>query len=60
MDTGTRAALITMRLAAIVVMIASVAAIWNFMLWLPWQVDCALATAAAFAFAYVFEREDGT
>ena len=58
MDTRTRAAIITMRLAALVVMIATVAAIWNFMLWLPWQVDCALATAAAFAFAYAFERED--
>jgi hypothetical protein len=37
-------------------MIASVASLWNFMLWLPWQADCGIATAAAFAFAYKFER----
>jgi hypothetical protein len=58
MDTRTRASIITIRLAAVIVMIASVAALWNFMLWLPWQVDCALATTAAFAFAYKFEREE--
>ena len=45
MDTRTRASIVTIRLAALVVMIASVAALWNFMLWLPWQVDCALAAA---------------
>jgi hypothetical protein len=56
MDTRIRASLVTMRLAAVVVMIASVLALWNFMLWLPWQVDCALAMAAAFAYAYKFER----
>lgn len=59
MDIRIRVAILTMRMAAVVVMIASVAAIWNFMLVLPWQVDCALATAAAFSFAYVFEREGG-
>jgi len=58
MDTRTRVVILTIRLAAIVVMIASVAALWNFMLWLPWHVDFALATAAAFAFAYKFEREE--
>jgi hypothetical protein len=58
MNTRVRASIITMRLAAIVVMIASVGALWNFMLWLPWQVDCMLAVAAAFAFAYKFEREE--
>jgi hypothetical protein len=58
MDIGTRASLIAIRLAALVVMIASVAALWNFMLWLPWQVDCVLAMAASFAYAYKFEREE--
>ena len=57
MDTRTRASIVAIRLAALIVLIASVAALWNFMLWLPWQVDCALAMAAAFAFAYKFERE---
>jgi hypothetical protein len=58
MNIPTRLSIVTIRLAAVVVMIASVSALWNFMLWLPWQVDCALATAAAFAFAYKFEREE--
>ena len=57
MDT-TRASILTIRLAAVVVMIAGATALWNFMLWLPWQVDCMLAVAAAFAFAYKFEREE--
>jgi len=58
MDTRTRASIITIRIAALVVLVASVAALWNFMLWLPWQVDCLLAVAAAFAYAYKFEREE--
>ena len=58
METPTRIVILTIRLAALIVMIASVAALWNFMLWLPWHVDFALATAAAFAFAYKFEREE--
>jgi hypothetical protein len=58
MDSHARALIVVIRLAALVVMIASVAALWNFMLWLPWQVDCVLAAAAAFAFAYKFEREE--
>ena len=58
MNIPTRASIVTIRLAAIVVVIATVPTLWNFMLWLPWQVDCALATAAAFAFAYKFEREE--
>jgi len=57
MDTRTRVVILTIRLAAIVVTIASMVALWNFMLWLPWHVDFALATAAAFVFAYKFERE---
>ena len=56
MDLSTRASLVTIRLAALVVTIASVSALWNFMLWLPWQVDCVLAMAASFAYAYKFER----
>ena len=58
MAIPTRASIIVIRVAAVTVMAATVAALWNFMLWLPWQVDCALATAAAFAFAYAFEREE--
>ena len=58
MKTRTPPSIIAIRLAALIVMIASVAALWNFMLWLPWQVDCVLAGASAFAFAYKFEREE--
>jgi hypothetical protein len=58
MAISTRASIVAIRLSAIIVMVTSVASLWNFMLWLPWQVDCALATAAAFAFAYKFEREE--
>jgi hypothetical protein len=58
MTIPTRASIVAIRLAAVIVMVASVASLWNFMLWLSWQVDCALATAAAFAFAYKFEREE--
>jgi CBS-domain-containing membrane protein len=57
MNTSVRAAIVTIRLAALVVTVATVGALWNFMLWLPWQVDCVLAMAAAFAYAYAFERE---
>jgi len=58
MDTFTRVSIVAMRLAAVVVAIATVAALWNFMLWLPWPVDCGLAGAAALAFAYKFERQE--
>ena len=50
--------IITIRILAVIVMIASVAALCNFMLWLPWQIDCVIAAGAAYAFAYRFERED--
>jgi len=53
-----RVSIIVIRVAALVVLIASVGALWNFMLWLPWQVDCILGVAAALAYAYTFERED--
>ena len=58
MDLPTRASLVAIRLAALVVLIASASALWNFMLWLPWQIDCLLATGSALAFAYKFEREE--
>ena len=58
MDIPTRASIVAIRLAAIIVIVATMAAWWNVMLWLPWQIDCAVATAAAFAFAYTFEREE--
>ena len=58
MDTYTRTLIVVIRLAALVVVVATVAALWNFMRWLPWPVDCAVAAAAAFAFAYKFEREE--
>lgn len=51
-----RVAIWLMRVAALIVTMFSVTALWNFMLWLPWQVDCVAAGAAAFAFAYKFER----
>jgi hypothetical protein len=46
-----------LRILAILGIIVIVPLMWRLMLWLPWQVDCAIATAAAFAFAYRFERE---
>ena len=52
------AVVISLRIAAILLVILIVPLLWRFMLWLPWQVDCVLATAAAFAFAYKFEREE--
>ena len=56
MDPHSRWPIIAIRIAAVIVMIATVASLWNFMLWLPWQADCGIAMAAAFAFAYKFER----
>lgn len=44
------------RFAAVVVLVFALMALWNFMLWLPWQVDCVIAGTAAMAFAYRFER----
>ena len=57
LNTRVRAAIVAIRLAAAIITIATVVALWNLMLWLPWQVDCTLAAAAAFTFAYTFERE---
>jgi hypothetical protein len=50
--------IIGLRLAAVVVMIAAVSLMWRVMASLPWGVDCLIATGAAFAFAYRFEREE--
>ena len=47
-----------LRIVAVLAVIVLVPLIWRLMLWLPWQADCVIATAAAFAFAYKFERED--
>ena len=58
METRTHASIVVVRVAALIVMIASLTALWNVMLWLPWQADCVMATAAAFAFAYTFERQE--
>ena len=58
MDTRTSALIWVIRVAALIVMIASVSALWNFMMWLSWQVDFLFATAAAFAYAYKFERDE--
>ena len=57
MNTRLRASIVAIRVAALIIMVAGVTALWNFMVWLPWQVDCVIAAAAAFAFAYKFERE---
>ena len=58
MDTRTRALIWVIRVAALIVIIASVSALWNVMLWLSWKVDFLFATAAAFAYAYKFERDE--
>jgi len=58
MKIPARGAIIVIRLAALVVLLASAGALWNLMRSLPWQVDCAIAAASALAFAYRFERED--
>jgi hypothetical protein len=47
-----------LRILAVLVIMFVVPILWRLMLWLPWQVDCLIAAAAAFAFAYTFERED--
>ena len=49
---------LALRALAILAIIVVVPLLWRLMLWLPWQLDCVLATAAAFAFAYTFEREE--
>lgn len=46
-----------LRLTAVAVSVIVVAELWRLMAWLPWQVDCLIAAAAAIGFAYRFERE---
>jgi hypothetical protein len=58
MGIPVRRAIIVMRMSALIVLIASVGALWNLMSWLPWQIDGLIAAAAALAFAYRYERED--
>ena len=55
---SVRALLVALRVTAVVATATVLPFLCRLMLWLPWQVDCALATAAAFAFAYKFEREE--
>jgi hypothetical protein len=53
-----RLIIIGLRCGAVILMIVSVYALSALMRSLPWQADCALAAASAFAFAYRFERRD--
>ena len=53
-----RAVVIAVRLGAILLIVIVVPLIWRLMLWLPWQIDCLIAAAGSFAFAYHFEREE--
>jgi hypothetical protein len=55
---SVRACLIGLRVTAVIAIATILPFLCKLMLWLPWQVDCALATTAAFAFAYKFEREE--
>ena len=57
MPRRTRFILLGLRLGAVASMIVTVYLLSRLMLWLPWQADCVMAAAAAFAFAYKFERE---
>ena len=50
--------ILALRGTAILSVILIVPILWRVMLWLPWQVDCLIAAAAACAFAYKFEREE--
>jgi hypothetical protein len=57
MNTRMRIVVVSLRLGAIVLMVASAYLLSRLMLWLPWQADCVIAAACALAFAYRFERE---
>ena len=50
-------AILGLRLTALALMAILVGLLWRVMAWLPWQVDCLIAAAAAGGFAYRFERE---
>jgi len=57
MQANVRLTVTIIRVAAIMVVVLSVMALWNFMLWLPWQLDVVIAAVASLAFAYKFERQ---
>jgi hypothetical protein len=59
MQANVRLAIALIRVAAIIVMVLTVMALWNFMLWLPWQLDAVIAAVGSLAFAYKFERNAG-
>jgi hypothetical protein len=52
--------IIGLRITALLVTIVVIPALWRLMLWLPWQADCLIAAASSLAFAYAFEREEGS
>lgn len=58
MLTNISVVILVLRVAAVVVMVFTVMALWNFMRWLPWQIDCLVAAGSSLAFAYKFERGD--
>ena len=51
-----RALLAWLRFGAALSVVIVVPVLWRVMSWLPWQIDCLIAAAAALAFAYRFER----
>ena len=57
MNSRMRLIVVSLRLGAVALMVVTVYLLNRVMLWLPWQVDCVIAMAAALAFAYRFERE---
>ncbi len=57
MDSDNRLLIIGLRVGAILVMGAAVTSLWRLMVWLPWQIDCAITALAVLAFAYTFEHE---
>jgi hypothetical protein len=56
MNTRLRAIIVSLRIAATITAAVIVMALWHLMLWMPWQLDCAMAVGAALVFAYQFER----
>ena len=56
MNTRLRATIVGLRIVALITAAIIVIALWRLMSAMPWQIDCAVAAAAALAFAYRFER----
>ena len=56
MQINVRLAIGILRVAAMIVVMFTVMALWHVMLWLPWELDLIIAVAASLAFAYRFER----